>query len=76
MGGAPEGPGAGGEPARAPALDGLRELVPRVVGAVARRCRDFGAAEDAVQEALMAAATDWPARGAPDNPAGWLFHVA
>jgi RNA polymerase sigma factor (sigma-70 family) len=59
-----------------PALDGLREVVPRVVGAVARRCRDFGAAEDAVQEALMAAAEDWPQRGAPDNPAGWLFHVA
>jgi RNA polymerase sigma factor (sigma-70 family) len=76
MSGAPEVPGAGGEPARAPALDGLRELVPRVVGAVARRCRDFSAAEDAVQEALMAAATDWPQRGAPDNPAGWLFHVA
>ena len=59
-----------------PALDGLRDAVPRVVGAVARRCRDFGAAEDAVQEALMAAAQDWPQRGAPDNPAGWLFHVA
>jgi len=75
MGGSGGGPGAGG-PARDPGFDALREAVPRVVGAVARRCRDFGAAEDAVQEALMAAAQDWPQGGAPGNPAGWLFHVA
>jgi RNA polymerase sigma factor (sigma-70 family) len=56
--------------------DALRDLAPRVLGAVARRCGDFGAAEDAVQDALLAAAVDWPQRGAPDNPAGWLFHVA
>jgi RNA polymerase sigma factor (sigma-70 family) len=71
--------GAGGETPdgdAARALDGLRELVPRVVGAVARRAVDFGAAEDAVQEALLAAAQDWPAQGAPHNTAGWLFHVA
>jgi RNA polymerase sigma factor (sigma-70 family) len=70
--------GAGGElPGDAArALEGLRELVPRVVGAVARRAGDFGAAEDAVQEALLAAAQDWPTQGAPHNPAGWLFHVA
>ncbi len=54
----------------------LRELTPRVLGAVARRCGDFAAAEDAVQDALLAAATDWPQRGVPQNPGGWLFHVA
>jgi len=57
-------------------LAGLRELVPHVVGAVVRRCGDFAAAEDAVQDALLAAATDWPQRGPPQNPGGWLFHVA
>lgn len=61
-------------------LDGtdelLRELGPRVLGALARRCRDFGAAEDAVQEALLAAHTNWPRDGRPDNPAGWLYQTA
>jgi RNA polymerase sigma factor (sigma-70 family) len=41
-----------------------------------RRSGDFSAAEDAVQDALLAAATDWPQRGLPQNPGGWLFHVA
>lgn len=54
----------------------LRELTPRVLGAVARRCGDFAAAEDAVQDALLAATTTWPQRGVPQNPGGWLFHVA
>ncbi|MCC6669911.1 MAG: RNA polymerase sigma factor [Planctomycetes bacterium] len=54
----------------------LRDLTPHVLGAVVRRCGDFAAAEDAVQDALLAAVTDWPARGVPDNPGGWLFHVA
>ncbi len=54
----------------------LRELAPQVLGAVARRHEDFYAAEDAVQEALIAAASQWPAQGIPDNPRGWLFHVA
>ncbi len=71
--GAPPGSGRGD-------LDGfadrLRELVPQVVGAVVRRCGDFAAAEDAVQDALLAATQDWPQRGRPDNPGGWLFHVA
>ncbi len=38
----------------------LRELAPQVLGAVIRRFRDFASAEDAVQEALLAAATQWP----------------
>jgi RNA polymerase sigma factor (sigma-70 family) len=54
----------------------LRELTPQVLGAVVRRFHDFAAAEDAVQEALMAAATQWPQQGVPDNPRGWLIQVA
>ena len=54
----------------------LRELAPQVLGAVVRRFGDFSAAEDAVQEALFAAAVQWPVEGTPDNPRGWLIHVA
>ena len=54
----------------------LRELAPQVLAAVVRRYRDFAAAEDAVQEALLAAAAQWPQQGVPDNPRGWLIHVA
>ena len=54
----------------------LRELAPRALGAVARRSGDFAAAEDAVQDALLAAATRWPADGTPGNPLGWLIRVA
>jgi RNA polymerase sigma factor (sigma-70 family) len=54
----------------------LRELAPRVLGVVARRAADFAMAEDAVQEALIAAAARWPTDGIPDNPRGWLFHAA
>lgn len=54
----------------------LRELTPQVLGAVVRRFHDFAAAEDAVQEALLAAAMQWPREGLPENPRGWLIHVA
>jgi RNA polymerase sigma factor (sigma-70 family) len=54
----------------------LRELAPQVLGAVVRRYRDFADAEDAVQEALLAAATSWPAGEQPDNPLAWLIRVA
>jgi RNA polymerase sigma factor (sigma-70 family) len=54
----------------------LRELTPQVLGAVVRRFRDFAAAEDAVQEALLAAATQWPDEGLPGNPRAWLTQVA
>ena len=54
----------------------LRELAPRVLSAVVRRYRDFAASEDAVQEALLAAARQWPERGLPTNPGGWLVQVA
>ena len=54
----------------------LRELAPQVVGAVARRFRDFVSAEDALQEAMIAAFTQWPQQGIPENPRGWLIQVA
>jgi RNA polymerase sigma factor (sigma-70 family) len=54
----------------------LRALAPQVLGAVMRRFGDFAAAEDAVQEALLAAALQWPEEGVPENPRGWLIHVA
>jgi RNA polymerase sigma factor (sigma-70 family) len=56
--------------------DLLRTLAPQVLGVVARRFRDFDAAEDAVQEALLAAARHWPSGGLPDNPRGWLIQAA
>jgi RNA polymerase sigma factor (sigma-70 family) len=56
--------------------DLLRRLAPQVLGALARRYGHFDACEDAVQEALLAAATQWPAEGLPDNPLGWLIRVA
>ncbi len=56
--------------------DLLRELAPQVLGAVVRRYRDFAASEDAVQDALVAASLQWPSEGLPDNPRGWLIHVA
>lgn len=54
----------------------LRELAPQVLGALLRRFREFAAAEDAAQEALVAAALQWPREGIPTNPRGWLIHVA
>jgi RNA polymerase sigma factor (sigma-70 family) len=54
----------------------LRELAPQVLGVVARRFRDFISAEDAVQEAMLAAFTQWPQEGVPENPRGWLIQVA
>ena len=54
----------------------LRQLAPHVLGAVLRRFRNFSAAEDAVQEALLAAAIHWPNEGVPENPRGWLIQVA
>src|SRR5215218_8163459 len=54
----------------------LRESAPRALAAVARRFGDFADAEDAVQEAMIDAARQWPAQGLPENPTGWLVHVA
>ena len=51
----------------------LRELTPQVLGAIARRFGDFAAAEDAVQDSLLAAALEWRREGLPDNPRAWLI---
>ena len=56
--------------------DLLRELAPQVLGVVARRTRNFAAAEDAVQEALLSAYAQWPEERVPANPRGWLVAVA
>ena len=56
--------------------DLLHRLTPQVLGAVVRRYGNFDLAEDATQEALLAAAVQWPRDGWPDNPKGWLIAVA
>ena len=64
------------ESADSVALHLLREVAPQVLGVLARRHGDFAAAEEAVQDAVIAAATQWPVAGIPDNPRGWLYQVA
>ena len=60
-----------------PAVEALlRELSPQVLAALIRRFGSFDTAEDALQEALLAAATQWPDQGVPDSPRGWLITVA
>jgi RNA polymerase sigma factor (sigma-70 family) len=54
----------------------LRDLAPQVLGVIARRFGDFASAEDAVQEAMIAAFRQWPSEGIPENPRGWLIQVA
>jgi RNA polymerase sigma factor (sigma-70 family) len=56
--------------------DLLRELAPQVLGALVRRYGQFDLSEDAVQEALLAAAVQWPTDGIPERPRGWLVTVA
>jgi RNA polymerase sigma factor (sigma-70 family) len=58
------------------AEDLWHQLAPQVLGAVVRRYGHFDTAEEAVQEALLAAARQWPTEGIPDNPRGWLITVA
>lgn len=53
----------------------LREHAPIALGVLVRRCRDFAAAEDALQEALLAASIQWPVDGLPDSPRAWLIQV-
>ena len=64
------------QPSHVPIEHLLRELTPQVLGIVVRRFRDFAAAEDAVQEASLAAAMQWPRDGTPENPRAWLTQVA
>ena len=55
--------------------DLLRNVAPQVLAALTRRFGSFETAEDAVQEALLAAAKQWPEQGVPENPQGWLITV-
>ena len=58
-------------------LEGLlHDLAPQALAALVRRYGHFDLAEDAVQEALIAAAEQWPDRGLPGHPKGWLITVA
>ncbi|HEX8866676.1 MAG TPA: sigma-70 family RNA polymerase sigma factor [Lentzea sp.] len=60
-----------------PRIEGLlRELAPQVLGVLVRRHGQFDVCEDAVQEALLGAAQQWPEEGVPDNPKGWLITAA
>src|SRR5260370_36967775 len=70
--------GAGRETVRADARveDLLRELAPQVLGTLVRRHGQFAACEDAVEEALLAAAVQWPTEGVPARPRSWLLTVA
>jgi RNA polymerase sigma factor (sigma-70 family) len=54
----------------------LRDLAPQVLGALVRRYGHFDVAEDATQEALLAAALQWPHEGVPADPRPWLIRVA
>ena len=56
--------------------DLLRELAPQVLGTLVRRHGQFDACEDAVQEALLAAAQQWAQERVPDSPRSWLLTVA
>ncbi|MBN9325501.1 MAG: RNA polymerase subunit sigma-24 [Cellulomonas sp. 73-145] len=56
--------------------DLLRELAPQVLGVLVRRYGRFDACEDAVQDALLAAAGQWLRDGVPDHPRAWLVTVA
>jgi RNA polymerase sigma factor (sigma-70 family) len=56
--------------------DLLRDAAPQVLASVLRRFGHFADSEDAVQEAILAAAQRWPRQGTPDNPVGWLIRVA
>jgi predicted RNA polymerase sigma factor len=53
----------------------LRQLVPHVLSVLVRRGADFATAEDAVQEALIRALSEWEGE-LPSDPTGWLITVA
>jgi RNA polymerase sigma factor (sigma-70 family) len=64
------------DPGPRDAEDLLRSLAPQVLGILVRRFGDFDACEDALQEALIAAALHWAREGIPDEPRGWLLRTA
>jgi predicted RNA polymerase sigma factor len=56
--------------------DLLRQFAPQVLGTLVHRYGQFDACEYAVQEALLAAALQWPAEGVPERPRSWLLTTA
>jgi RNA polymerase sigma factor (sigma-70 family) len=73
----PGGPAPEAARPGSPEIEGLlRELAPRIVGPLVRRYGAFDLCEDAAQEALLAASTQWPVDGVPDQPLNWLITVA
>lgn len=54
----------------------LRRCAPKALDALVRRHGQFDLCEDALQEALLAAAQSWPRRGRPDEPVAWLIGVS
>ena len=63
-------------PDEADAVRALRAAAPSALAVLVRRYGDFAACEDAMQEALIAAAEQWPVGGVPDSPRAWLVRVA
>lgn len=54
----------------------FRQESGRAVATLIRVLRDFDAAEEAVQEAFVAALERWPRDGVPANPGAWITQVA
>jgi RNA polymerase sigma factor (sigma-70 family) len=54
----------------------VRQHAARLATALVRITGDFAAAEDLVQDAVLAALQRWPSEGIPDRPDAWLFTVA
>jgi RNA polymerase sigma factor (sigma-70 family) len=54
----------------------LRSAAPQALAVVTRRFGDFAGAEDAMQEAMLEASSQWQVQGPPENPVGWLIHVS
>jgi RNA polymerase sigma factor (sigma-70 family) len=47
-----------------------------VIGRLVSILKDLSLAEEFAQDALVAALTEWPRRGMPDNPGAWLMTTA
>jgi RNA polymerase sigma factor (sigma-70 family) len=56
--------------------DVLRQDRGRLLAALIARLGDFQLAEDSLQEATLAAVTDWQKTGVPASPQSWLLRVA
>lgn len=54
----------------------FRQEYGRVLAALISQVGDFALAEDAIQEALLAALEQWPRQGLPANPGAWITTVA